>query len=365
MTKLPVRSTFRLLLSIVMGLAFAWQSAFADGGHKVFELGSFQFESGTILPNTKLSYVTHGKLNADRSNAVLVPSAYGGDHHGYDFMIGPGKALDPEKYFIIATDMFSNGLSSSPSNTPAPFDGPRFPAIAVRDNINAGYRLLREEFDIEHLYAVVGFSMGAQQALQWAVSHPDYVSRIAPYCGSAKEYPHGKVRLEGWITAITADAAYNGGDYSEPPLVGLRAGGTHWAAWGLSQEWYRQEKYRNFGFDHVEDYLREFWQNGLSQGDANDFITLARAWQTNNAGNTEGFNGDIEKALKSIKADVLYMPCATDMYFPLASLKYEAEFIPSVQFTPIPSIWGHLAGSGLNPEDNAFINEHIKAFLLQ
>ena len=202
----------------------------------------------------------------------MLPSAYGGDHHGYDFLIGPGKALDPDKYFIIATDMFSSGLSSSPSNTPPPFDGPRFPDIAVRDNINAGYHLLKEKFGIEQLYAVVGFSMGAQQAFQWAVSYPNFVSKIAPYCGSAKEYPHGKIRLEGWISAITADASYNGGDYDEPPLIGLRAGGTHWAAWGLSQEWYRQEKFKDFGFDKVEDYLREFWQKGLSQGDANDFI---------------------------------------------------------------------------------------------
>ena len=234
MTKVPTRTIRRGFQLLVAGLVLAAQPASAGGEHKVFELGSFEFESGTALPNTKLSYVTHGTLNADKSNAILLPSAYGGDHHGYDYLIGPGKALDPEKYFIIATDMFSNGLSSSPSNTPAPYDGPRFPAIAVRDNINAGYRLLKEEFGIDHLYAVVGFSMGAQQALQWAVSHSDYVSKIAPYCGSAKEYPHGIVRLEGWITAITADAAYNGGDYDEPPVVGLRAGGTHWAAWGLS-----------------------------------------------------------------------------------------------------------------------------------
>jgi homoserine O-acetyltransferase len=348
---------------IILCSLFTLQPVMAGGGHKIFELKSFKFESGVNLPNTKVSYVTHGKLNADKSNAILIPSAYGGDHHGYDFLIGAGKALDPDRYFIIATDMFSNGVSSSPSNTPAPFDGPRFPALAVRDNINAGYRLLKEEFGIDHLYAVVGFSMGAQQAFQWAVSHPNFVSKVVPYCGSAKEYPHGKVRLEGWISAITADAAYKGGDYNEPPIVGLRAGGTHWAAWGLSQEWYRQEKFKDFGFDKVEDYLREFWQNGLSQGDANDFITLARAWQNNNVGDTPGFKGDVEQALKSIKADVLYMPCETDMYFTLESLKYEAQFIPSVELAPIPSIWGHLAGAGINPEDNIFIENQLKKFL--
>ena len=363
MQKLSIKFRTNILFSMILGLTVAWQSADADGDHKVFELGAFTFESGVTLPDTKLSYVTHGKLNADKSNAVLVPSAYGGDHHGYDYLIGPGKALDPDRYFIIATDMFSNGLSSSPSNTPAPFDGPRFPAIAVRDNINAGYRLLREEFGIDRLHAVVGFSMGAQQAFQWAVSHPDFMSKIVPYCGSAKEYPHGKVRLEGWITAITADAAFKGGDYVEPPIVGLKAGGTHWAAWGLSQEWYRQEIYKKLGFESLEDYVTRAWQNGLAGGDANDFIALARAWQTNNVGDTPGFNGDVERALASIKADVLYMPCKTDMYFPLASMEYEAQFIPSVKLMPIPSIWGHLAGSGINPEDNVFIDKQIGSFL--
>jgi homoserine O-acetyltransferase len=90
---------------------------------------------------------------------------------------------------------------------------------------------------------------------------------------------------------------------------------------------------------------------------------LARAWQKNNVGDTPGFDGDAEKALKSIKADVLYMPCKTDMYFTLESLTYESKFIPYVKFAPIPSIWGHLAGSGINPEDNAFIESQLKVFL--
>lgn len=337
--------------------------AVAEGDHRIYELGDFGLESGTVLPNAKLSYVSVGKLNEDKSNVILTPSAYGGDHHGYDFLIGPGKALNPEKYFIVATDMFSNGLSSSPSNTPPPYDGPRFPEIAVRDNINAGYRLLTEELGIDHLYAVVGFSMGAQQAFQWAVSHPDYVSNVVPYCGSAKEYPHGVVRLEGWISAIMADGAFNNGDYTEQPMVGLRAGGTHWAAWGTSQEWFRQETYKQMGYETLEEYM-EWYVNDWPPGvDANDYITLAVAWQNNNVGDTPGFNGDHEKALRSIKARVMYMPCETDMYFPLESLRYEAKFIPDVELIVIPSLWGHSAGSGANEQDSAFINENIKRFL--
>ena len=97
-------------LAVFLLLVVLPASLIADGDHQIFSLGDFPLESGTVLPGAKLSYVTHGRLNADKSNLILVPSAYLGDHHGFDFIISDGKALDPEKYFIVATDMFQNGL---------------------------------------------------------------------------------------------------------------------------------------------------------------------------------------------------------------------------------------------------------------
>ncbi|MDG2020033.1 MAG: alpha/beta fold hydrolase, partial [SAR86 cluster bacterium] len=163
---------------------------YSEGEHKIFNLGDFLLESGVVLPEAKLSYVTHGKLNEEKNNLIVVPSAYLGDHHGFDFLIDKGKALDPNKYFIVATDMFQNGLSSSPSNTEPPFNGPNFPLISTRDNVNAGYRLVTEVFKVKEVYGVVGFSMGAQQAFQWGVSYPDFVKKIVGIAGSAVEYPH-------------------------------------------------------------------------------------------------------------------------------------------------------------------------------
>ena len=108
-------------------------------------LGDFRLKSGVTLPDARLVYVTHGTLNASKkTNAVLLPSWYSGDHHGYDFLIGPGQAFDPATYCIIATDQFADGLSSSPSNTPPPFAGPDFPQIAIRDNVAATHRLITE-----------------------------------------------------------------------------------------------------------------------------------------------------------------------------------------------------------------------------
>ena len=351
---------YRQLFAVAAVTLFSAPLAIASGEHKILELGDFALESGVVLPAAKLSYVTHGELKGN--NTILVPSAYLGDHHGFDFLIESGLALDPEKYFIVATDMFQNGLSSSPSNTPPPFDGPNFPEISIRDNIAAGYRLLTEELGITHIKAVIGFSMGAQQAFQWTVSHPDFMDKAIGIAGSAVEYPHGAIRLEGFKAAIKADQTFARGQYTTPPTTGLKAGGTHWASWGTSQEWFRQELHTQIGLQSPEDMIT-FMQNLVLSWDANDLIGLANTWQANDIGATPGFSGDAEKALGSIKAEVLYMPAATDMYFHIDALTAEAALIPNVRLAVIPTLWGHMAGLGLSAEDATFINDEVTAFL--
>jgi homoserine O-acetyltransferase len=327
----------------------------------VYSLGDFRLESGVVLPNAKLAYATFGVLNAQRDNAILIPSWYGSDHHGYDFLVGAGRALDPAKYFLVATEMFANGFSSSPSNTPSPFDGPAFPAIAIRDNVEAARRLLTSSLGITHVRAVVGFSMGAQQAFQWAVSHPDFVTAISAYCGTAKTYPHGVVRLEGAISALTADAAFDDGHYTSPPKKGLAAWSRHWAGWVWSQEWWRREMFKP-QWSTVDEVLAARTARDAVR-DPNNLISQARTWQRHNVGDTPEFNGDHERALASIKARVLYMPGETDLYFPLGDATYESQFIKNVSLTPIPSLWGHSAGSGGNAADNDFINDQVRRFL--
>ena len=335
----------------------------AEEAVQQFDLGTIALERGATLPDARLAYVTHGTLNADKTNAVLLPSFYAGDHHGYDFLIGPGKALDPAKHFIIVVNQFGGGQSSSPSNTPPPSDRSAFPAITVRDNVDAAHRLIDEKFGIARLKAIVGFSMGAQSAYQWAVSYPSAMEKVVAYCGSAKEYPHGIVRLEGLKSAIAADAAFADGRYDMPPAKGLKAAGRHWAAWGFSQEWYRRELFKQFGHQTVEEHLTKFWEAFFLSQDANNLMAQAMTWQSNNVGDTPGFGGDHEKALRSIKAKVLVMPCQTDLYFPPQYAEREAPLVPNARLLPIPSVWGHIAGLGINPEDAAFLNRAIRDFL--
>lgn len=348
-----------LLIAIACRMLAA-QNSYAN---REFVIENFKTESGIVLPKAKVVYGTYGRLNEARDNAILLPSHYMANFHGYEWLIGAGKSLDPAKLFLVSTELFGNGRSSSPSNTPEPHRGPRFPIVTIRDNVEAVHRLLTGELKIPHVKAVIGFSMGAQQAFQWAVSYPEFMDRIVATAGTAKTYPHGIVRLEGQIAALTTDPAFQGGDYRTPPAKGLAAFGMVWAGWLYSQEWWRKELWKTNSpegttFEQVMNRFRTRFS-----ADANDYILQARTWERHDVGGTAGFGGDVERALRSIRVPVLYMPSETDLYFPIGDARYEAAFIPRVTLRPIPSLWGHTAGAASNPADGKFLNEEIASFL--
>ncbi len=336
----------------------------ADGARRAFTIANFRLESGVVLPRAVVWFATWGKLNAAGDNAVLLPSHYMADARGYGWLIGADKALDPARHFLIATELFGNGKSSSPSNTPEPFHGPRFPLTTIRDNVEACRRLVTEELGVKRLDAVVGFSMGGEQAFQWAVSHPDFVRRIVVTSATAKCYPHGIVRLESQIQAITTDPQFKAGDYTAPPEAGLSAFGMVWAPWLYSQEWWRRELWKvRSPNDTLTQAIDKFRHGFIPNADANDLILQMRTWEHHDIGTTPGFDGNVERALRSIQMPVLYMPSATDLYFPVEDARYEAAFIPRVDLRPIPSLWGHTAGAASNPADAKFLNATIGSFL--
>lgn len=335
------------------------------GDRHEFVLKNFKTESGTVLPEAHVVYGTYGHLNAAHDNAILLPSHYMADYHGYEWLIGPNHALDSSQFFLVATELFGNGHSSSPSNTPEPFHGPRFPVTTIRDNVEAVHRLLTEELHVTHLRAIIGFSMGAQQAFQWAVSYPEFADRIVATAGTAKTHPHGLVRLESEITALTTDPAFQNGDYKEQPKKGVEAFAMVWTAWLFSQEWWRKELWREGAKPGTtfESVLQDFRTNFIPGADANDLILQMRTWEKHDVGMTPGNAGDLAKALGSIKVPFLYMPSETDLYFPVGDARYEAGFMHTVTLKPIPSLWGHTAGAGSNPADEKFLNDQIAQFL--
>src|SRR5256886_9695874 len=190
--------------------------------YETFDLADFTLSSGATLRGARLAYKTYGTLSENRDNAIVYAMWYSGRHWENECLIGDGMALDPAHYFIIVPNMLGNGLSSSPSNTPPPYNGPRFPDIRVQDNVRAQHKLVTERFGIGRLVAVTGWSMGAGQTYQWAVSYPAMVPRILPFCGSARTSRHNIVFLEGVKAALTADAAWKYGWDDEQPWRGAR-----------------------------------------------------------------------------------------------------------------------------------------------
>ena len=332
-------------------------------GDRRHRLGHFTLESGATLPDAWIAYKTHGTLNAEGSNAVLYPTQFAAQHGDVEWMIGPGRALDPRTHFIVVADQLGNGLSSSPSNTSPPYDRARFPVVTIRDDVTAQHRLLTEGLGVRHLALVVGYSMGAQQAFQWAVSHPGFVERIAPFCGTARTTAHNAVFLASLRTALTTDAAWLDGDYTSPPRRGLRALATIYAGWGFSQNFYNRGGHRQLGFSSIADCITGFWEARYAKRDANNLLSMIRTWELNDAGATPGMGGSLARALGSIRARCTIIASRTDLYFRPADLEAEANLIPGARFRVIPSDWGHMAGAGINPEDSAVLTEEIQALL--
>lgn len=333
--------------------------------YQIFDAGSVALQSGATIRECKLAYKTFGTLNAAKSNAIVYPTWYSGQHYDNEWLVGEGRALDPAKYFIIIPNMLGNGLSSSPSNTPEPYNGPRFPHVTATDNVRLQHRLVTEHFGITRLPLVTGWSMGALQTFHWAALYPSMVERIAPFCGSAKCSRHNFVFLEGVKAALQADAAFEGGWYKEKPARGLRAMARVYAGWGFSQAFYRAELDLSvLGYSSLEDFLVAFWEAFFLPKDANNLLTMLWTWQNGDISANELYHGDYSRALGAITAKAFVMPGQTDLYFPPEDSANEVAHMPNAALIPVPSIWGHFAGGpGTNPEDVIFIDNKLKELL--
>ena len=332
--------------------------------YETYELGEVVLQSGHTLRRARLAYKTYGQLNDRRDNVVIFPTFFSSQHTANEPMIGHGMALSPERYFIIVPNLFGNGLSSSPSNTPPPFDRASFPRITYYDNIMCQHRLVTERFGIERIAMVCGFSMGAQQSYHWGALFPDMVARVAPWCGSARTSRHNFVFLEGVKAALTADDAWHGGWYEQQPTKGIRAMARVYAGWGPSQAFYREKVYEQMGFSSIEDYLVTAWEGRFLELDANDLLAMVSTWQSGDISDNSLYEGNFEQALGAIKAKAVVMPSQTDQYFPPHDNEIEVRHMPNAELRTIPSIWGHLAGGpGRNPEDTQYIDSALKELL--
>jgi homoserine O-acetyltransferase len=330
---------------------------------ETFHAGDVLLQSGITLPDTQIVYEVHGAPNAARDNVVVFPTRFGGTHADNGYLIGPSHALDPARWCVVVPNLLGNGISTSPSNAPPALAGGRFPRTTIHDNVVLQGRLVSEVLGVERLALVVGWSMGGQQAYEWAAWFPERVPRAAVICGAARTTPHTHVFLEGMRAALTADAAWAEGDYREPPRRGLRALGRAWAGWALSQAFYREHGYRRLGYATLEDFLVRYWEGMYLARDANNLLSMMTTWQAADVGANDRHAGDYAAAMAAIDADVLVMPGRTDLYFPPEDSEAEVALLRRGDLRVIPSIWGHYAGGGRFAADVAFIDAALRELL--
>lgn len=331
--------------------------------HEQLEVRGVVLQSGVTLENVTLAYKTYGTLNRRKDNVIVYPTYFAGRHQDNEWLIGGGRALDPARYFIIVPNMFGNGLSTSPSNVPPPHNCGRFPNFTTLDNVRLQHQLLTEKFSIDEIALAVGWSMGGQQAYHWAALYPNMVRRLAPFCSSARTSRHNFVFLDGVKAALTVDCAHRDGAYNEPPVKGLRAMGRVFAGWVFSQAYYREQLYLRAGFASLEDFLKRALEEAFLMRDANDLLAMLQTWQHADISANDVYGGNFEKALGAIRARAIVMPSRTDLYFPPEDNAYEVDHMPNAELRPIPSIWGHAAGAGMNPVDTTFIDNALKELL--
>lgn len=272
-----------------------------DGNQQFANLGDLKLQSGEVLRDCRIGYRTFGKLDATRSNTILFPTWAGGTTEQLSASIGPGKLADSSKYFVIAVDALSNGVSSSPSNSVIQ---PRmsFPKITIRDMVESQHRLLTEKLGIHHVMAVMGISMGGMQTFQWMVAYPDFMDKAIPIVGSPRLAAYDLVLWQAQIDSIMNDKAWNNGDYKESPA---RVSNAEFGALVLTTpQRYNAETTREKALQSLSA-AKSDWAY-----DANNHIRQDQAMMALDV--SEALGGSMEKAAASVRAKVLVVVALQD-----------------------------------------------------
>lgn len=328
-----------------------------------FRLGDLPVQQGGVIRDARIVWRTHGTLNAARDNVILYPCSYTAQHPGMEFLIGSDGILDPTRWFIVIPNMFSNGLSSGAADTPD------YPAVVTGwDLVQSQKRMLQELWGITRLAAVYGFSMGAQQAYHWATLCPEMVERAFVVCGSARTAVHNRVFLSSLLRTLEAAPEHiGGGRFSAEPRASLRAFGTIYAGWALSQDFYRAGLYQSvLGAPDLETFLRTDWEERYYSLRAANLYAQIVTWLHGDISANPLYDGDLPKALGAIQARMLLLPGETDLYFRVADNEAELPFLRHGEVSPIPGIWGHRAGNpnpALLPAEHAFLRAAVAEWM--
>jgi homoserine O-acetyltransferase/O-succinyltransferase len=374
----------RVLWSIVGALAvggFIAEVAAYDGiVEKVFELPAYTTTGGETIKDIRIGWEAYGELNEAKDNVILITHYFSGTSHaagryaeddpapGYwDYLIGPGKPIDTDEFYVVSSDTLVNlnvGLPDVVTTGPASIDpdtggpyGMDFPIVTIRDFVNVQKALL-ESLGISRLEAVMGASMGALQAYEWAVAYPGMVERLVAVIGAGVIDAFNVGWIDIWAAPIRLDPNWNGGDYygKKPPLAGLtealkivtlHAQHWEWADETYGRAWAEEGKNPAASFDHqfaIEAALEQAGAARAAVADANHFLYLAKANQLFVAGHGEA----LPDALARIDAPTLIIHQPEDLIFYPALVQQTASLI-GADGTPLKRVEiagarGHLDG---------------------
>ncbi|ASK66913.1 homoserine O-acetyltransferase [Brachybacterium avium] len=348
------------------GTGGAWQRRFGIGDRRFARLGALELESGGVLQDVTLAYESWGSLDEDRANAVLVLHALTGDSHvrgpagrshpsagWWEEMVGPGRPIDTDRFYVIAPNVLGGCQGSTGPSSPAPDGrayGSRFPLLTTRDQV-AAERRLREQLGIGHWALVIGGSMGGMRALEWGVSHPDEVDRLAVIAASARATADQIAWNNAQIASIRLDPEFQDGDYydaGDGPRTGLGiarriAHTTYRTAEELEDRFGNRPQGQENPFDghgrhQVTSYLDHHAEKLARRFDANSYLTLAETMSTHDVGRGRG---GVAAALQRVTARALVIAIDSDRLFPPALVQEMAVHIPRARWQVASSPIGH------------------------
>lgn len=322
-------------------------SSYSETGGSIKRYPCSLHRAGGPQERAELVYATWGTLNDARDNVILLPSYYTGSHAQYARLIGQGRALDPRRHFIIGTNHFGNGVSTSPSHWEDP---DAFPRLTIEDNVRA-QRALLADLGIQRIALVTGWSLGAMQSLHWAMLYPDMVDQVVAICGTAFCWPANAAFLASIAPILEAVPHVD-------EQLALDLFGRAYAPWAYSAEFFRSELYRTLGFVDVPAFFND-WGRDHQAHRAADLLAVLRTW----AG-TACTPNLARVALSRIKARCFLLPCDTDQYFTVADAMFEASAIANASLSPLHSPFGHCAGApGRFNLETEQIESHIREAL--
>lgn len=306
---------------------------------QIAELGDLALPSGVTLRDAKLGYRTEGALNADRSNAILFPTWFGGTTAGL-YAAGALGAIDTDTFFLITVDALANGVSSSPSNTDD------FPNITIADMVRAEHELVTKVLGLDRLHAVVGISMGGMQTFEWMTAYPDFMSRAIPIVGSPKLASYDVLLWEAELEAIAL--AREAGDVSQAaPLVGMIS------ALALQTPGYHARRTPRSKLGGWLDASKATGSQSMADREAQLRAMIAHDV-------SRAFDGSMEKAATAVKASVLNVVGRHDhMVTPEPAVRF-AELL-GAESVVLDNDCGHLATSCDDGRSEQAIRKFLEA----